>query len=281
MNLSYEAPTPLEYFATLVQSDDSFPLLEAAISLGQDEYPDVDVQKALGEVDQMLARLRRRIPSDAGPMHKLRILNQFFFSSLGFGGNVNNYYDPDNSLVHAVLRTRRGIPISLAVIWLELAQSLGLAARGVGFPGHFLVKVTLPKGQVVINPFDGQSLSRDELAERLEPYRQKQGLLDEFEVPLGLYLQTARPRAIIARMLNNLKEIHKAHADWPRQIAVLDRLVILMPKGWTEYRDRGLAHAEMGHTEQAVLDLETYLRNADETMDIDMIADRVNLLRGS
>ena len=281
MNLSYEAPTPLEYFASLVQSDDGFPLLEAAISLGQDEYPDVDVQKVLSEVDQMLARLRRRIPNDAGPMHKLRILNQFFFSSLGFGGNVNNYYDPDNSLVHAVLRTRRGIPISLAVIWLELAQSLGLAARGVGFPGHFLVKVTLPKGQVVINPFDGQSLSRDELAERLEPYRQKQGLLDEFEVPLGLYLQTAPPRAILVRMLHNLKEIHKAHADWPRQIAVLDRLVVLLPKGWTEYRDRGLAHAEMGHTEQAVADLEAYLRNADETMDIDMIADRVNLLRGS
>ena len=68
MNLSYEAPTPLEYFATLVQSDDSLPLLEAAISLGQDEYPEIDVQKVLGEVDQMLARLRRRIPGDAGPM---------------------------------------------------------------------------------------------------------------------------------------------------------------------------------------------------------------------
>jgi regulator of sirC expression with transglutaminase-like and TPR domain len=279
MNLSYDSPSPLTYFASLVQSDDGFPLLEAAISLAHDEYPDLDVQQALGEVDQMQARLKRRIPVDAPPMHRLRVLNQFFFNSLGFGGNVNNYYDPDNSYINQVLRTRRGIPISLAVVWLELAQGLGLSARGVAFPGHFMVKVNLPKGQVVINPFDGASLSRDELAERLEPFRRKSGLVDEFEVPLGLYLQATPPRAIIARMLRNLKEIYKSQKDWPRQIAVLDRLIILLPQAWEEHRDRGLAHAELGHNSQAVKDLETYLVNAEESMDIDVLADKVEKLR--
>ena len=279
MNLSYDSPSPLSYFATLVQSDDGFPLLEAAISLAHDEYPELDVQQAMGEVDQMLARLKRRIPVDAPPMHRLRVLNQFFFNSLGFGGNVNNYYDPDNSYINQVLRTRRGIPISLAVVWLELAQSLGLSARGVAFPGHFMVKVNLPKGQVVINPFDGASLSRDELAERLEPFRRKSGLVDEFEVPLGLYLQATPPRAIIARMLRNLKEIYKSQKDWPRLIAVQDRLIILLPQAWEEHRDRGLAHAELGHNSQAVIDLETYLVNAEESMDIDALADKVQKLR--
>ena len=279
MNLSYDTPSTLTYFATLVQSDDAFPLLEAAISVAHDEYPDLDVQQVLGEVDQLLARLKRRIPLDAPPMHKLRVLNNFFFNSLGFGGNVNNYYDADNSYINQVLRTRRGIPISLALIWLELAQSLGLSARGVAFPGHFMLKVNLPKGQVVINPFDGQSLSRDELAERLEPYRRKSGLVDEFEVPLGLYLQASPPRAIIARMLHNLKEIYRAQKDWPRQIAVLDRLVILLPQAWEEHRDRGLAHAELGNNARAVVDLETYLANAEESMDIDMLADKVEQLR--
>ena len=278
MQLSFDTPTPLEYFASLVQSDSDFPLLEAAISLAHDEYPELDVQRVLGEVDQMLARLRRRIPADAGPMHKLRVLNQFFFGSLGFGGNVNNYYDPDNSFVNAVLKTRRGIPISLAVIWLELAQGLGLAARGVGFPGHFMVKVSLPKGQVVINPLDGQSLSRDELAERLAPYRQKSGLVDEFEVPLGLYLQPTPPRAIIARMLHNLREIYKSQGDVPRQLAVLDRLIILLPKSWGDYRDRGLLHAELGHVALAMQDLETYLESGDEMAD-NGIAERINALR--
>eukprot|EP01034_Spumella_vulgaris_P009910 gene9910-12577_t len=160
MSLSYSVPTSLEYFASLVQSDDHFPLLEAAASLAQDEYPELDMQQLLGDMDQLLARIKRRLPADAPALQRLRTLNQFFFRDLSFGGNVNDYYDPDNSYLNAVLRTRRGIPISLAVLWIELAQGLGLHARGVGFPGHFMVKVNLPKGQVVIDPFTGQSLSR-------------------------------------------------------------------------------------------------------------------------
>jgi len=279
MNLSFVAPTPLEYFASLVQSDAEFPLLEAAVSLAQDEYLHLDVQQILGEVDQLLARLKRRIPADAPPLQRLRTLNQFFFRDLSFGGNVNDYYDPDNSYVNVILRSRRGIPISLAVLWLELAQGLGLAARGVGFPGHFMLKVNLPKGQVVIDPFNGQSLSREELAERLEPYRRRSELVDEFEAPLGLYLQVAPPREIIARMLRNLKEIHKTQEDWPRLIAVQDRLIVLLPDAWAEYRDRGLAHAELGQAEQAVADMEIYLLHADEAFDMDAIAGRVAELR--
>jgi regulator of sirC expression with transglutaminase-like and TPR domain len=279
MLLNLSAPTPLEYFSSLAQSDDQFPLLEAAASIGQDEYADLDVQQVLGDVDQLLARLKRRLPADAAPLQRLRALNQFFCRDLTFGGNVNGYCDPDNSYLNVVLRTRRGNQISLAVLWIELAQGLGLHARGVCFPGHFMVKVNLPKGQVVIDPFTGQSLSREELAERLEPYKRRSGLVDEFEVPLGLYLQAAPARDIIARMLRNLKEIHNAQEDWQRLIAVQDRLVILLPEAWAEYRDRGVAHAEQGHTALAVIDLETYLVHAQDALDIDIIADRVANLR--
>ena len=279
MFLSYSVPTPLEYFAALVQSDADFPLLEAAISLAQDEYPELDVQQVLGEVDQLLARLKRRVPVDAAPLQKLRAVNQFFFRDLSFRGNVNNYYDPDNSYLNAVLRTRCAIPISLAVVWLELAQGMGLAARGVGFPGHFMVKVNLPKGQVVIDPLDGQSLSREQLAERLEPFRRRSGLVDEFEVPLGLYLQATPPREIVARMLRNLKEIHRTQQDWQRAVAVQDRLIVLLPQAWAEYRDRGFAHAELGHVAQAVEDLEAYLVNIEQGLDIDAVAARVAALR--
>lgn len=279
MNLSLAIPTPLQYFASLVQSDADFPLLEAAISLAQDDYPELDVQQVLGEVDQLLARLRRRIPADAGPLQKLRAVNQFFFRDLGFAGNVNHYYDPDNSFVSVILHTRRAIPISLAVVWLELAQGLGLAARGVGFPGHFMLKVNLPNGQVVIDPLDGQSLSREELAERLAPFRQRSGLVDEFEVPLGLYLQVSSPRDIIARMLRNLKDIHTSQEDWPRLIAVQDRLLVLLPQAWAEYRDRGLAQAELGQTGPALADLETYLSHTEEGLDRYAIGSRVAELR--
>ena len=279
MQLNLTAPTPLEYFSSLVRSDEQLPLLEAAASIAQDEYPELDPQQVLHDVDQLLARLKRRIPADAAALQRLRTLNQFFFRDLSFGGNINDYCDPDNSYLHVVLRTRRGIQISLAVLWLELAQGLGLHARGVCFPGHFMVKVNLPKGQVVIDPFTGQSLSREELEERLEPYKRRSGLVDEFEVPLGLYLQAAPARDIIARMLRNLKEIHQAQEDWQRLIAVEDRLLVLLPDAWSEYRDRGLAHAEQGHTQLAVVDLETYLVHAQDALDIDYIADRVASLR--
>lgn len=281
MTLSYSVPSSLEYFASLVQSDDHFPLLEAAASLAQDEYPELDMQQLLGDVDQMLARLKRRLPADAPSLQRLRTLNQFFFVDLGFAGNVNNYYDPENSYLNAVLRTRRGIPISLAVVWMELAQGLGLHARGIGFPGHFMVKVLLPKGQVVLDPITGQSLSREELAERLEPYKRQSGLVDDYDVPLGLYLQAATPRDIIARMLRNLKEVHRSQQDWQRLVAVQDRLIVLLPQSWGERRDRGLAHAELGDAGQAVADLEAYLDNVEDGLDVDLIADRLGALRGT
>ncbi len=279
MPLSFSPATPLEYFASLVQSDDEFALFEAAVCLGQDEYPDMDVQSVMGDVDLLLARVKRRLASDAGPVQKLRILNQFFFQDLDFGGNLNDFYDPDNSFIHVMLRTRRGIPISLAVLWMELAQGLGLSVHGVGFPGHFLVKVHLPMGQAVIDPLSGKSLSREQLAEQLEPFRRRSGLLDEFEVPLGLYLQAAGPREIMARMLRNLKEVFTMQRDWERLLAVQERLIILLPDSWPEYRDRGFTHAELGHAALAVSDLERYLSHAEDLVDVDAITSRIDSLR--
>ncbi len=281
MNLSFTAPTPLAYFASLVQSDADFLLLEAAVSLAQDEYPALDVQQVLSEVDQLLVRLKRRISVDAAPLQKLRALNQFFFRDLRFAGNVNHYYDPDNSYVNIILRTRRAIPISLAVLWMELAQGMGLAAWGVGFPGHFMMKVNLPNGLMMIDPLNGQSLSGEELADRLEPYRRRSTMVDEFEVPLGLYLQVSPPRDIIARMLHNLKAIHTTQEDWLRLIAVQNRLIVLLPQAWTEYRDRGLAHAKAGQIGLALEDLDAYLRNAKTGVDLDAIAGWVAELRRS
>ena len=235
MDFKLEVPTALEYFASLVQSDEHFPLLEAAASLSQDEYPELDIQEVLDHVDQLSSRLKRRLPADAGVLQKLRLLNKFFFEEQGFSGNLNNYYDPDNSYLHVVLRTRRGIPISLAVLWLEVAQSIGLRAQGVGFPGHFLVKVRLPyphEGQVVIDPFTGESLGKEDLSERLVPLHAESGLLSSGQVSdelLKHYLRAATPREIVARMLRNLEEVYTSHQDPERLAMVRQRLAVLLP----------------------------------------------------
>lgn len=270
--LKLDAPTPLEYFATLVAEDEGLALTEAAVAIAQAEHPSLDTQAVLDEIDALVERLKRRIPNDAVPVQRLRWLNRFFFGELGFAGNVNNYYDPGNSHLNTVLHTRRGIPISLAILYIEFATQIGLVARGVSFPGHFLIKLRMPEGEVVIDPFSGQSLSRDELDELLVPHRRDHGLTGEFDAPLGLFLQSAPSREVLARMLRNLKEIHRSAKDWPRLVAVLDRLVVLLPSAWEERRDRGLAHAEMGHLSEALDDLKAYLPHAPDANERSAIA---------
>jgi len=271
MNLQLIPVTPLSYFQSLVQTDLDFPLLEAAASIAQDEEPSLDIQGVLATCDALLVRLRRRLKLDAEPMKTLSVLNQFFYTELGFTGNANNFYAPENSFLNEVLRSRRGIPISIAIIWLELAQSLGLQAEGVSFPGHFLVKVTLPEGLIVLDPLNGDSLGLDNLAERLAPFRPHMGDTGDIDTPLGLFLQPATPRDILTRMLRNLKEIYNSQADWSRLVLVLDRLIVLNPDALFEIRDRGLALIEVGQKERALQDLTRYvdeLPNAADSLDV-------------
>lgn len=267
--------TALTYFTSLVASDTDFPLLEAAASIAQDEEPTLDIQAVLATCDALMVRLKRRLKRDAEPIQQLTALNQFFYQELGFSGNANNFYAPENSYLNEVFRTRRGIPISIAVIWLELARGLGLQADGVSFPGHFLVKVTLPEGLVVLDPLTGQSLGLERLSEQLLPFRNRTEDGEDADTPLGLYLQPATPRDILTRMLRNLKEIFSSQTDWPRLKCVLDRLIVLKPDALYERRDRGLACIEMGLNDQARDDLNVYVSQANSASDVDLIRARL------
>lgn len=275
----FQPQTPLEYFAMLVADDENFSLLEAAVSIGQDDNPELDTQAVLHQIDTHAARLKARVPADAGPRQRLRLLNQFFFQELGFAGNVNNYYDPANSMLSIVLETRRGIPITLALLYIEFATQIALKARGISFPGHFLVKLKLMEGDVVIDPFTGQSLSPQRLDELLQPYRRQQGFAGDLDVPLGLFLRSSSPRDVMARMLRNLKEIYRSTGDWPRLVAVLNRLVVLLPQAWEERRDRGIAQAELGAAEAAAIDLGVYLAHCPQAPDRADVGQRLMALR--
>lgn len=283
---TYHAPTALEFFATLVADDDTLSVIEAAAAIAHVDHPMLDVESVLADIDALAARLKVRIPSDAVPLQRLRWLNRFFFTELGFAGNVNDYYDRGNSYLHTVIETRRGIPITLALIYIELASQVGLVASGVSFPGHFLVKLRMPQGEVVIDPFTGQSLSREELDALLAPYRARRRREDldagPDDVgqgsPLSLFLRSAAPREVVARVLRNLKEIHRSGGDWSRLLGVCERLVILLPDEWDERRDRGLAHAELGAADAAASDLRAYLDHTPHAVDRRAVLSRLEEL---
>lgn len=266
----------LDYFAALVRQDDSIPLFEAALAIAQDADPQLDLAASQAELDILAARLLRRLPSDASMIQKLRMLNHFFYEELGFTGNVNDYYAPDNSYLDRVISTRRGIPISLAVVYMELAQQIGLDVRGVSFPGHFLMKLSVQAGDIILDPFNGASLSRDDLESRLEPYLEQQHEVGE--LALAIFLQTAEPRDILVRMLRNLKTLFQQHRQWKRLLGIQQRLVILLPDQISEVRDRGLAFEQLDCPMAALKDLQAYLAARPDAADADELRDKLPAL---
>jgi regulator of sirC expression with transglutaminase-like and TPR domain len=269
----------LDYFSALVRLDNSIPLFEAALSIAQDAEPALDLSTPQIQLDVLAERLKRRFSSDASDIQKLRLLNHFFYLELGFSGNINDYYHPDNSYIHRVIATRRGIPISLAVVYMELAQQIGLDVKGISFPGHFLMKLSVQSGEIILDPFNGASLSREELEQRLEPYLMHHNALST--IPLDDYLQTAQPREILVRMLRNLKSLFIENADWYRLLDVQQRLLVLIPDDVIELRDRGLAYARLECARPAVVDLELYLAQRPNAPDNETIRQTVSEMRAA
>ena len=269
----------LDYFESLIQEEEHIPLFEAALSIGQDSDPQLDLTGCLLEIDKFAAQLRQRLPADIAPIPKLRLLNNYFYQELGFAGNLNDYYNPDNSYLHKVLATRRGIPISLAVIYMELAQQIGLAVKGISFPGHFLMKLSVKNGDIILDPFNGASLSREEIEERLEPYFIN-GRNPE-DPPLASYLANATERSILARMLRNLKAVYAEQPHWKEFLNVQQKLVILLPGEIEERRDRGLAYANLDCPNAALQDIEAYLAQCPQATDAELLRMRLPELRAA
>ncbi len=285
--------TPLDYFATLVAPPDDgedIPLTEAALSIAQDIDARLDLATVQSDIDRLAATLKARLPADAGQVHKLRLLNRYFFHELGFAGNANDYYDPDNSYLPRVLERRRGIPISLGVLLMEIGQQIGLPLRGVSFPGHFLVKLKVRAGDLYLDPMTGASLSRENLEARLSEFletlrgdAEKAARIDPtmLEVALAQAIREATSREILARILRNLKGIYHGRNDYDRLLDVQNRLVVLLPDEPAERRDRGLVYAQLECPRAALEDLTGYLEKAPDAPEAGEIRSTIDVLRGA
>jgi len=274
--------TSLEYFTALVSESseqEALPLTEAAIAIAQDNYPRLDLGAVQFELDRLAATLRTRLPDDASLVHRLRSLNHYFYKELGFQGNRNDYYDPDNTYLNRVLERRRGIPISLAILYMEIGEQIGLPLRGVSFPGHFLVKLTVRSGDIYLDPYTGQSLSREELEERLAQFLEARKMEVRADLALIPAIQEAPPRDILIRMLRNLKGIYHDRRDFDRLLAVQQRLVILRPEAAEERRDRGLIYAQLECSRAALDDLNYYLKQQPDAAESEEIRRTIAILR--
>ena len=245
-------------------------LAEAALLCAQDTYPDLDIRSQLESLEALAAKLRDRLPADFSVTHRLVALNNYLFRELGFSGNMDEYYDPRNSFLNDVLARKTGIPITLSIVYLEVGQRLGLKLRGVSFPGHFLVKVRVTGGELVLDPYaGGRSLSEEELRERLAQFTDKDTAK---ELPLEDFLEPASPRQILARLLRNLKAIYLDAKQFDKALGVMNRLVILLPDVPEERRDRGLVFARLECPRAAQEDLSHYAAQRPQAEDAEPIA---------
>jgi regulator of sirC expression with transglutaminase-like and TPR domain len=246
-----------DWNALATLGDDELPLLDTALLIARDEYPDLDHREYSAEIDAYVDALRPQLDRDIDLPARLTAINRYLFEDLGFAGNHTQYDDPRNSYLNQVLDRKLGIPISLAVIQIELTRRLGLPLDGISFPGHFLVRLPVDDGILVMDPFNkGRPVSAEELKERASPHLGGQPPDDHQLLEI---LAPATHRMILARMLRNLKGLYMESADWERVARSADRLLKLSPDTAEALRDRGLAYRELGHAKGAREDLSRYL----------------------
>jgi len=253
--------------------DEAVNLGEAALLIAAEEYPDLDIASYLARLDQLGATLKRRLRPDIGPADTIIALNRFLFDEHGFSGDAADYYDPRNSFLNEVLDRKRGIPITLAVVYIEIGRRIGLPVQGISFPAHFLVKCPLREGTVVLDPYaKGISLSFDDLKQRIKNLRK--GVEPSRSVVAGA-LATASNKDILVRMLRNLKGIYSHHKEWLKALAAVDRIIIAMPNSAEEYRDRGMFYANLECFRAALFDLQAYLKMLPVAQDADVVREKV------
>jgi regulator of sirC expression with transglutaminase-like and TPR domain len=269
----------------LAREDGSIELARACLQIAEDAYPGLDVDGYVGEIERFAKRLGARLAPGTATEDRIIALNEFLFGDLGFSGNADDYYDPRNSYLNEVIDRRRGIPITLAVLYLEIGRRIELPLQGVSFPGHFLVRLPMRGGTLVLDPFSGGApQSEAELRERLKrviPRQAMGGWKDAArgaalaELPLDPFLAPASNRQILARLLRNLKGVYRQKDKPERLLEVLNRMIVVAPEAAGERRDRGYVYHRLECWRPALQDLADYLEREPDAADLDEVRAKV------
>jgi regulator of sirC expression with transglutaminase-like and TPR domain len=256
-------------FAKLVSAPGRKVDLALAALLIAAEESNLDVGRYVAQLDTWGLQARDCLALSAD--EPVEELNRFIFHHLGFHGNQDQYFDPENSFLNRVIDRRAGIPITLSLIYMEVGRRAGLKVEGVSMPGHFIVRVigSGRTGDVLIDPFNRKRLSLEEC----------QGRLDEsFAGEIRLepeHLLAATDRQILVRLLTNLKAIYTRNGSYGQAISIVDRILLVAPSLLAERRDRGLLLAQSGRIGEAAAELEHYLRLAKNASDHDRVQEEL------
>ncbi|HWW76355.1 MAG TPA: transglutaminase-like domain-containing protein [Pyrinomonadaceae bacterium] len=248
-------------------------LARAALLVGVEEEPArANVERCLARLDEMGEEARARAVARGGS--RVAALNEYLFSEQGFVGNETDYYDPRNSILQQVLGRRTGIPITLSIVYIEVGRRAGLRVEGVGLPGHFVVRAWEMEGEgVLVDPFNRRTTDAEECQSRLDViYDGRVTLSDEHLRPVGA-------RAILARLLGNLKAVYVNAQLYARALAAVERIMLVAPHDLEERRDRGMLLAQLGRYAEAIADTQTYLNLSPDAADADAVREQLKKMQ--
>jgi regulator of sirC expression with transglutaminase-like and TPR domain len=260
----------------LARPEEATRVAEVALLIATGEWPDLDTSAPLAVLDQHAHEVRALLGEQGvhTPMEEVAALNDVLFDRCGYAGDAEDYYAADNSYLHRVIERRRGMPITLSVIYSDVAQRAGIPIAGIGFPGHFLVQYRGVIPRLLIDPFNrGRIMTASRCMELVratfgEPRPLEPHMFDE-----------ATSRDVILRILRNLKGTFLRAEDFPRARGVLDCLLILDPGSLGEWRERGLVRIKQENARGALSDLRYYAAHADPGPDVDEVEDLIASIR--
>jgi regulator of sirC expression with transglutaminase-like and TPR domain len=249
------------------RSEPQLKLAEAALCIAWEDQGVANIAAALRELDGLAEAAQPRLPAGGTPRETVLALNRFLFGELGFRGNTWDYSDPANSFLDRVLATRAGLPITLSVVYMEVGWRLGLPVSGVALPGHFLARYAGDGEELFIDPFNrGRLWSRAECLTQISTFYGEAGPAIAAHV-----LQPPSHRAILARMLRNLKNLYLERSEFAAALAASERIVLLEPQQAADIRDRGMLRARLDQLNGALEDFERYARLAPHASDLQQI----------
>ena len=252
----------------LIQPEVKLDLAAAALQIALEEYPDLDVANYLGRLDRLAERAAGQLSLSVEPdvIDSLDSINRTLYREEGLSGNSDVYYDPRNSFLNEVLDRRTGIPITLSIIYMEVGRRLGLDIRGVGLPGHFLVKCIAADGEWLIDPFfGGKTVTEAECRQRLKRLHG-----EEFSFHRS-FLDCVTKHQILGRLLANLKMIYLVQRDFKRALDVIEKILLIFPQAAGEIRDRGSVSFRLHRFSAAIGDWKRYLTMKPQASDIQEI----------